>query len=60
MRASRIAYRAEQLIETVFLHQLLLSPRRTTAGLPTALTTAAREQPEKAFTHIGVNLVELA
>ena len=49
MHASRISYGAQQLIETVFLHQPAVRPlarvKRHAAGLPTSLTATPRKQP---------------
>src|SRR6188508_3316219 len=64
MRASRISYRAEQLIESVFCHQPAMRPlpgiERSSAGLPPSLTAPMNQQPHEPQVHVTVNLVELA
>ena len=49
---------------TVFFHQAAMRPipriERTTAGSPTSLAAACREQRQQPLAHVGVHLVELA
>src|SRR3990172_10771216 len=63
MRGSRIADRAQQLVQAMLFNKATVRPighaERSSAGFPTPVTATLGQQAHQAFTDVAVNLVEL-